>query len=190
MKRARAHALEHDLKHHPSPAISESDATTPTIFNTASSPRPTFLDPTFTRAEVQTRIGRVLSTLSLKGGDNDVQIHLRDVNPLAAIGSVLSSYNNVAATALSGMLFGCQYAISYTAVTTYGSSPYNYGPNNIGIILLAFGLGNIVGSIAGGKYSDIVLRRMKEANGGVGEPEMRIMSTRIAMVLLPPILIL
>jgi hypothetical protein len=34
-----------------------------------------------------------------------------------------------------------------------------------------------VGSILGGKYSDIMLRRLKKKNGGVGEPEMRLRST-------------
>lgn len=39
------------------------------------------------------------------------------------------------------------------------------------------GGGNVVGSILGGKYSDIMLRRLKKKNGGVGEPEMRLKST-------------
>lgn len=34
-----------------------------------------------------------------------------------------------------------------------------------------------MGSILGGKYSDIMLRRLKKKNGGVGEPEMRLQST-------------
>lgn len=34
-----------------------------------------------------------------------------------------------------------------------------------------------MGSILGGKYSDIMLRRLKKKNGGVGEPEMRLRST-------------
>jgi hypothetical protein len=43
--------------------------------------------------------------------------------------------------------------------------------------LLVTGGGNVVGSILGGKYSDIMLRRLKKKNGGVGEPEMRLRST-------------
>ncbi len=60
-------------------------------------------------------------------------------------------------------------------------APYNYGPLIIGVILLAFGTGNIMGSIIGGRYSDHMLRRMKKANGGVSVPEMRLKSTTIGM---------
>ncbi len=166
-----------------------------------SSPAPIFLDPsapvitstfpaTTTKPIPASSISRVFSTFSVKAGENQVRIRLRDVNPLKAIGAVMTSYNNIAATAVSGILFSCQYAISYTAVATYSSPPYNFGSTAIGLVLLAFGLGNIVGSVAGGKYSDVVLRRLKEANGGVSEPEMRIRSTRIAMIFLPVILII
>lgn len=79
--------------------------------------------------------------------------------------------------------------------------PYNYSPLKVGLALLSFGEyrlpavgvhrscmlgtdksldtggGNVVGSILGGKYSDIMLRRLKKKNGGVGEPEMRLKST-------------
>lgn len=34
-----------------------------------------------------------------------------------------------------------------------------------------------MGSILGGRYSDMVLRKLKEKNRGVGEPEMRLKST-------------
>jgi hypothetical protein len=39
------------------------------------------------------------------------------------------------------------------------------------------GGGNILGSILGGRYSDLVLRKLKKKNGGVGQPEMRLKST-------------
>lgn len=40
-------------------------------------------------------------------------------------------------------------------------------------MVLAFGIGNILASLLGGKYSDIVLRKLKKKNGGVGNPEVR-----------------
>jgi hypothetical protein len=51
------------------------------------------------------------------------------------------------------------------------SAPYDYNALMIGVTLLSFGIGNIVGSIAGGQWSDISLRRQKEARGGVMVPE-------------------
>ena len=51
------------------------------------------------------------------------------------------------------------------------SSPYNYNPLIIGVVILAFGAGNMVGSVAGGKWSDVYLRRLREANNGVSVPE-------------------
>jgi len=51
--------------------------------------------------------------------------------------------------------------------------PYNYSALYVGIIILAFGVGSIIGSLVGGKLSDMVLRRLKKANGGVMVPEVR-----------------
>jgi hypothetical protein len=52
-----------------------------------------------------------------------------------------------------------------------GSAPYNYNALFIGIIILSFGVGSIIGSFVGGKWSDVTLRRLKKANGGVMIPE-------------------
>jgi MFS family permease len=51
------------------------------------------------------------------------------------------------------------------------SEPYNYNPLIIGVVILSFGAGNMVGSVAGGKWSDVYLRRLREANNGVSVPE-------------------
>jgi MFS family permease len=51
------------------------------------------------------------------------------------------------------------------------SEPYNYNALYVGIIILSFGVGSIVGSVIGGKLSDVVLRRLKKANGGIMVPE-------------------
>jgi MFS family permease len=58
-------------------------------------------------------------------------------------------------------------------VTLIYSSPYNYNPLIIGVVILSFGAGNMVGSVAGGKWSDVYLRRLREANNGVSVPEVR-----------------
>lgn len=164
MKRAKSHAQSNALKHNPPP---------PPVF----------------KPSLPASLARVISTFSIKAGEPQFKIGLRDVNPLSAVGSVLSSYNNVAATFLSGMLFAAQYSIAFTAVTTYASRPYAFGSILIGAVLLSFGAGNMVGSVGGGKYSDVVLSRLKAQNGGVGRPEMRIKSSLGAMICLPPVLI-
>jgi len=46
-------------------------------------------------------------------------------------------------------------------------APYSYNALNIGLVILSFGVGSIIGSIGGGKWSDMVLRKLKRANGGV-----------------------
>lgn len=46
-------------------------------------------------------------------------------------------------------------------------------------------LGNVGGSLLGGRWSDQILARLKAANRGVGNPEMRLKSTTIAMLILP-----
>ncbi len=50
-------------------------------------------------------------------------------------------------------------------------APYSYNALNIGLVILSFGVGSIIGSIGGGKWSDMVLRKLKRANGGVSVPE-------------------
>lgn len=52
-------------------------------------------------------------------------------------------------------------------------APYNYNALNIGLVILSFGVGSIIGSIGGGRWSDRVLRKLKRANGGVSVPEVR-----------------
>ena len=71
----------------------------------------------------------------------------------------------------SGLLFAAQYTISYTAARTFAAAPYDYSALIVGCVLLSFGVGNVVGSVAGGRWSDAMLKRMKEKNGGHGEPE-------------------
>lgn len=71
----------------------------------------------------------------------------------------------------SGLLFSAQYTISYTAARTFAADPYSFPALIVGCVLLSFGFGNVVGSVAGGRWSDAMLKRMKEKNGGQGEPE-------------------
>lgn len=61
---------------------------------------------------------------------------------------------------------------------TFADAPYNYNALHVGLVLVAFGGGNVIGSVFGGVYSDIVLARLKKRNGGIGKPEVRMVSLR------------
>ncbi|GAA5995422.1 uncharacterized protein JCM10292_005162 [Rhodotorula paludigena] len=130
-------------------------------------------------------LNKVRTALSAKSGDVKVKIHFRDINPLAATTSVLKQPTNTLVLLYSGFLFASQYCVTFTATRTFAAAPYNYSPIEVGLVLLSFGLGNVVGSVGGGRYSDYVLTKMKEGNGGKGEPEMRIKSTYPAFATLP-----
>lgn len=115
-----------------------------------------------------------------------VKLTIADINPLPAMYHVLKKPNNLLAVLCSGLLFACQYTISFTAAVTFAEAPWSYSPLKIGFVLLAFGGGNVLGSVLGGRYSDFILRRLKAKNAGVGEPEMRLRSTTNAMLLVVP----
>lgn len=112
----------------------------------------------------------------------------KDVNPFAPVALVMRRWNNVAALLSSGLLFAFSFTIAYTCSRTLGDH-YNYDAIKIGFVLLSFGAGSILGCVLGGRWSDHVLRRLTSANGGHSFPEMRLESTKLAMVLLPPAVI-
>ncbi|BEI85444.1 hypothetical protein CcaverHIS002_0508450 [Cutaneotrichosporon cavernicola] len=107
-----------------------------------------------------------------------------DLNPLPSTISVFRSPTNAAVLVASGLLFAVQYTTTYTASVTFARPPYNYNPLLIGVVLVSFGMGNVVGSVVGGRYSDHALRRLTAKNGGVAEPEMRLKCTLPAMPVL------
>ncbi|WVW84132.1 hypothetical protein I302_106161 [Kwoniella bestiolae CBS 10118] len=113
--------------------------------------------------------------------DEQVKLSFRDLNPLPTMFSVVRKPANSVLLTASGILFAAQYTIVYTASITLGDAPYNYDSLKIGLVLLAFGIGNIMASILGGRYSDMVLRRLKKKNGGVMVAEMRLKATFVAM---------
>ncbi|KAI0685014.1 MFS general substrate transporter [Cytidiella melzeri] len=114
----------------------------------------------------------------------EIKLSLTDVNPIPPMRSVLSRLNNLAILFCSGVLFGVAYSISYTCAITLANK-YQYNAMQIGLVLLSLGVGNMLGSILGGRYSDYVLRRMKEKNDGVTEAEMRLKSTKWFLPMIP-----
>jgi hypothetical protein len=103
--------------------------------------------------------------------EEKIQPGWRDVNPFPTMWSIFHQPTNAVVLFASGILFAAQYTIVYTAAVTLAKEPYAYNALHIGLVLLSFGVGNMAGSLGGGKYSDVVLRRLKEKNGGVGVPE-------------------
>ncbi|KAJ7058233.1 vacuolar DHA amino acid exporter [Mycena amicta] len=114
-----------------------------------------------------------------------IKLTLRDVNPVKPLWFVLRRINNLVILFASGLMFAFNFVVVYSASRALEDS-YGYNALETGFILLSFGLGNIVGSILGGRYSDKKLAELKAANGGVSYPEMRLQSTTIGLILLPP----
>ncbi|KAI5479119.1 MFS transporter [Pseudohyphozyma bogoriensis] len=114
-----------------------------------------------------------------------VRLHPRDVNPFSAVGAVLRQKASFLAIAFSGCLFAAQFATAYEVSRTFSAAPWNYSSIKVGLVLLSFGAGNVVGALGGGKYSDMVLAQLKEKNGGVGEAEMRIKSVTWPLAFTP-----
>ncbi|KAL1943448.1 hypothetical protein VTO73DRAFT_4523 [Trametes versicolor] len=122
---------------------------------------------------------------AVAGPLKEVKLSLSDVNPVRPIVHVLRRLNNVAMFLASALVFSCTYSITYTCSRTL-SSQYGYDALKIGLTLLAFGVGSLLGSVLGGRYSDYVYRKVKARNGGMIQAETRLESTAVPMLLLPP----
>ncbi|KAF9234682.1 MFS general substrate transporter [Melanogaster broomeanus] len=119
----------------------------------------------------------------------EIKLSLADVNPFPPYLRILSRRNNVAILIPSGLLFAFSFTITYTCARTLALY-YDYDALRTGLVLLAYGIGSILGSILGGRWSDRTLARLKAANGGlVSLRRMRLESTKIAMWFLPPSLV-
>ncbi|KAF7373494.1 Vacuolar DHA amino acid exporter [Mycena sanguinolenta] len=131
----------------------------------------------------------------------DIKLTLRDVNPIKPLWLVLRRMNNFVILFASGLCFAFNFIVVFTASRTL-SSAYGYNALKVGLVLLSFGLGNLAGSVLGGRWSDVKLASLKAANGGVSYPEvwkllqldteysaadqMRLKSTKFGLILLPP----
>lgn len=113
-----------------------------------------------------------LATLSCDSTEQ--LLTLSPSQPFPAAISILKSRPNQLALLSSAIIFALQYTISFSSSQTFAKRPYLLNPLSIGLILLAFGSGNVVGSVLGGMSSDRVLRRLKEENGGVSMPQVRL----------------
>ncbi|KAF7297105.1 PAN2-PAN3 deadenylation complex subunit PAN3 [Mycena indigotica] len=114
-----------------------------------------------------------------------IKLTFRDVNPIQPLWIVMRRPNNLVILLASGLMFAFNFVVVYSASRALESS-YGYNALQTGFILLSFGIGSLAGSLVGGRYSDTILARLKTNNGGVGQPEMRLQSTTIGLICLPP----
>lgn len=114
-----------------------------------------------------------------------IVLSLMDVSPVRPLVLVMKRMNNVITLSVSGLLFAFCFLIPYTSARTL-SAHYNYDALKIGLVTLCFGFGNMAGSVLGGRWSDYQLRALKAKNGGISKPEMRLHSTFVGAILLPP----
>lgn len=85
------------------------------------------------------------------------------------VGSVLSWFN---------VLLG-------TIATVFGSVPYNFSTNMIGLTYLACLIGTTVGCLIAGDLNDRLAMIMARRNGGVKEPEARLWAALVPFILHP-----
>ncbi|KNZ78494.1 hypothetical protein J132_00674 [Termitomyces sp. J132] len=115
-------------------------------------------------------------------------LSLKDINPTRPVVLVLRRINNVTILFASGLQFAFSFLIAYTTARTL-SMHYNYNALAIGLVIVAFGIGSITGSLLGGRFSDHELARLKTANNNVSYPEMRLKSVIYSACLLPPFIL-
>ncbi|KAG1790586.1 MFS general substrate transporter [Suillus plorans] len=114
----------------------------------------------------------------------DMRLSMADVNPFPPYFSIVSRKNNLLILIASALTFAFSPSIAYTCARTL-SVYYDYDALKTGLVLLVYGVGSVAGSISGGYWSDRTLARLKAKNGGVSFPEMRLESTKIAMLWSP-----
>ncbi|KAG2156818.1 major facilitator superfamily domain-containing protein [Suillus bovinus] len=128
------------------------------------------------------------SVVTSTPGLDDVKLSFRDINPFPPCFLIVSRKNNLVILIANGLVFGFTYCLSYTCsrtlANTYGCSAFT-----IGLVLLCLGVGSIAGSVLSGRWSDRVLAKMTKANGGKWHAEMRLESSKLAMLWLPPFVI-
>ncbi|KIK42718.1 hypothetical protein CY34DRAFT_757045 [Suillus luteus UH-Slu-Lm8-n1] len=128
------------------------------------------------------------SVVTSTPGLDNVRLSIRDINPFPPYFQILSRKNNVVILIANGLVFGFTYCLSYTCSRTLANA-YGYGAFDTGLVLLCLGIGSIAGSLLSGRWSDRVLAKMIEANGGKWHAEMRLEGSKLAMLWLPPFVV-
>ncbi|KAI0028480.1 major facilitator superfamily domain-containing protein [Vararia minispora EC-137] len=129
-----------------------------------------------------------IAGMNSKHTAEDIKLSFADINPLPPLWQVLRRPNNFTMLFSNGLSFGFNFCITYTCTRTL-EGRYGYDALKTGLVLLAFGMGNCVGGVLGGRWSDYTLRKLKEKSGGKATPEarrgMRLESTKHVLFLFP-----
>ncbi|KAI9757376.1 MAG: hypothetical protein M4579_003490 [Chaenotheca gracillima] len=78
-------------------------------------------------------------------------------------------------TVVYSLSVGWLIVLSESVTVIYGvGSDYNFAPLSVGLIYLSPFIGGVLGTAVAGKVSDIIVRYMSRRNGGLYEPEFRL----------------
>ncbi|THU96182.1 MFS general substrate transporter [Dendrothele bispora CBS 962.96] len=113
-----------------------------------------------------------------------IKVSLMDVNPIKPIATVVTRPHNLVILLASSLLSSFTFLVNYTTSRSLATF-YHYNPLSIGLALLAFGTGNVLGSILGGHWIDYQLVRLTAKNGGKRYPEIRLKSILHGLVIFP-----
>lgn len=77
-------------------------------------------------------------------------------------------------TVVYSLSVGWLIVLSESVAHIYQHHPYNFSPLSTGLVYLSPFIGGILGTAIAGKVSDIIVRFMSRRNGGIYEPEFRL----------------
>jgi hypothetical protein len=85
-------------------------------------------------------------------------------------------------TVVYSLSIGWLIVLSETVAGIYRKAPYNFTALQTGLVYLSPFVGGVIGTAVAGKVSDIIVRFMSRRNGGIYEPEFRlVMAIPIAL---------
>ncbi|CEP09811.1 hypothetical protein [Parasitella parasitica] len=88
-------------------------------------------------------------------------------------------------TLYSTVIFSCLYFLTPTITETF-EKIYGYTSTVVGLCYLVFGFGLMCGSVISGRYSDYIIRKLRENKGpGMVYPELRLRAAFPSFVLIP-----
>ncbi|RPB05400.1 MFS general substrate transporter [Choiromyces venosus 120613-1] len=88
---------------------------------------------------------------------------------------ILFSYPAILwSTVVYSFSIGWLIVLSETVARIYQEDPYNFSHLATGLVYISPFIGGIIGTAVAGKVSDIIVRAMSRRNGGIYEPEFRL----------------
>ena len=82
--------------------------------------------------------------------------------------------NNFRSTVVYSLSIGWLIVLSESVAHIYQTNPYNFSRLSTGLVYISPFIGGVLGTAIAGKVSDVIVRAMAKRNGGVYEPEFRL----------------